>query len=109
SQNGLQNLQVKTAAFLRAPPSLPLNRVQRIREVRDQIVGVLAADGNPHEVGRDVERLLALVGHRQMRHRRGCARQSLGADEADSEVGDLQRVKERERLLLAALQIERKG
>src|SRR6266567_2925388 len=83
--------------------------VEGIREIRDQIVGVLAADGNPHEVGRDVERLLALVGHRQMRHRRGRARQSLGTAEADREVGNLQRVEEGERLLLAALQIERKG
>src|SRR5207248_8996913 len=40
--------------------------VEGIREVRDQIVGVLAADGNAYEVGRDVERLLALVGYRQM-------------------------------------------
>src|SRR6185437_9453602 len=86
-----------------------LDRVQRVREVGDEIVGVFATDRYPHQVGRDVELLLALVGHRQMGHRRRGARESLGAAEADREIGDLQRVEEGERLLLPALEVEREG
>ena len=46
---------------------------------------------------------LALVGDRQVGHRRGVAGERLGAAEADRELGDLQRVEEAERLGLAAL------
>src|SRR6185503_5695920 len=44
-----------------------------------------------------------------MRHRRGRAGEGLGAAETDGEMRDLQRVEERERLFLAALEIEREG
>ena len=62
----------------------PLDRVERRREIGDQIVGILDPDRDAHEIVGDAQRLLALVGHRQMRHRRGCRRQRLGAAQADT-------------------------
>src|SRR4029079_18217896 len=47
-----------------------LDRLKRVGEVGDEVLGVLDPDRNPDEVGGDVELLLALVGNRQMRHRR---------------------------------------
>src|SRR6185295_959368 len=44
-----------------------------------------------------------------MSHGRRRARKSLGAPEADGEIGDLKRVEEGERLLFAALQVKREG
>src|SRR5207245_6803532 len=44
-----------------------------------------------------------------MGHCRGRAGEGFSTAEADREVGDLERVEEGERLLLAALQIEREG
>src|SRR3546814_12134852 len=57
----------------------------------------------------DAERLLALVGDRQMGHRGGVAGERLGAAEADRELRDLQRVEKAEALRLAALDEQRKG
>ena len=105
--------QAEDRALIRFASIKPLpvdsDRLQRVGEVGDEVVGILAADRNPDQVGGDVELLLALVGHRQMGHRRGRAGERLGAAEADREIGDLQRVEEGERLLLAALQVEREG
>ena len=56
-----------------------LNRPQGLVEVGDQIVGILHADRDPHQIVGDPQRLLALVGHGKMGHRRRGARQSLGA------------------------------
>src|SRR3546814_5357120 len=48
----------------------------------------------------DAERLLALVGDRQMGHRGGVAGERLGAAEADRELRDLQRVEKAEAVRL---------
>src|SRR3954453_14797245 len=44
-----------------------------------------------------------------MRHRGGSPGQRFGSAEAHREIGDLQRVEEGERLLLTALEVQRKG
>ena len=81
-----------------------LNRPQRILEIGDEVVGVLHPDRDPHQIVGDAERLLARVGDRQMGHRRGRAGERLGAAEADRQIGDDQRVEERERLSFSALE-----
>src|SRR3954466_9317166 len=45
-----------------------LDRVQRVRKIGDEVVGVLAADRNSHQIVGDVELLLAFLGHRQVSH-----------------------------------------
>src|SRR4249919_1928784 len=93
----------------RSTPTIALDRVERVGEVGDEIVGILDPDRDPHQIIGDPERLLALVGDRQMGHRGRRAGQGLGAAEADCKMGDAQRIEKCERLLLAALQIEREG
>src|SRR3546814_230343 len=85
------------------------NRRQRLVEIGDQVVGILDADRHADQIVGAAERLLALVGDRQMRHRGGVAGERLGAAEADRELRDLQRVEKAEALRLASLDEQRKG
>jgi hypothetical protein len=74
-----------------------------LREVGDQIVGVLDADRDAHQIVGDAERILAFLRNRKMRHCGGMAGKRLGTAEADRKLSDFQRVEETEALFLSAL------
>ena len=85
------------------------DRVERGRKVGDQVVGILDPDRDAHEVVGDAERRLALFGDREVCHRRGRGGERLGAAQRHRQLGDPERVEERERLTLAALEVQREG
>ena len=72
------------------------DRGQRLFAIGDQVVGILDPDRDADQIVGDAQRRLALVGDRQMRHRRRVAGQRLGPAQADRQLGDAQRIEETE-------------
>ena len=86
-----------------------LDRLERLREIGDQIVGVLDTDRDADERRRDPHLALAPRLHVGVRHGRRMLRQALGAAEAHGEMDQLQPVQHGERFGLSADDFEREG
>ena len=77
--------------------------LQRLADVRDQIVGVFEADRHPQRSRPDAEFGARIVGKVLVRGRRRMGDQALGVAEIVGDLHDVQRVLEAEGRLLAPL------
>src|SRR5690349_15315973 len=82
---------------------------ERLREIGDQVVGMLDANGQADGAFQDADALAHIKRHARMRHRGGVAGERFRAAQADGELEYLQRVEEGEGGRLATLDVEGEG
>src|SRR5450755_406511 len=99
----------KPAACTKTNTANRLHRMERLFEIRNQIVGVFDANRNPDQRIGDPDAVASFLGQAGMRGAGGMGNQSLGSAEAHRQFNDLQSIQQTERFGLSAVNREAEG
>src|SRR5580692_12044704 len=106
---GIAAMSTATCLFIRLPSAAASHRFQRLLQIRDEVIGMLDADGDPDQPLADTDALARLFRHAGMRGARRVRDERLCTAEAHRELHHLHPVEQAECLGFASLHLEAEG